>query len=150
MTHHRTKATRSMDRRAIILGVALLATGLLTSCVSPSVRIPPGSRDLHPCPDSDQSLEVSSLQVSTPVDCDLTGQTIEFPGGRSMTVQAIGVDRSVSTTGEPTYGNFNFGLYGIVAWRVTKSGTTTWWGTRQGLKAYWAAFGKKAQYQDIA
>jgi hypothetical protein len=125
-----------------LLAIAVVAC--LTSCVGPRVDIPRDSFDLPKCELTSEPITVQSLKQKSPVECDLQGAQILFPDGYTMRAPEIGSSDSAAGNGhDDTHTLFNFGSFGLVAAeRSVGSTKTRWWGTSEGLKEYWAAFGK--------
>ncbi|MCI0157065.1 hypothetical protein KNO15_10195 [Leifsonia shinshuensis] len=130
-------------RRWLCAVGALLGLGL-TGCMGPHVDIPPDSSTLRPCAPSPAPLLVQDLPTATPAACDLVGATVQFPDGYDKVIPEIGTSSASGGGGmSDTHFLFNFGSLGIVASeRAEKSTQTRWWGSEEGLRRYWNAFGR--------
>lgn len=128
---------------------ALLCLGL-TGCIGPYVEIPLDSSTLRPCAPSTASLRVEDLPTATPAGCDLAGTTVRFPDGYDKVIPEIGTSSASAGDGlNDTHFLFNFGTLGIVASeRAAASMQTRWWGSEEGLRRYWKAFGKVGETLD--
>jgi hypothetical protein len=131
--------------RSIAIMVCAVAFSLgLTGCYGPRLDIPRSALDLPACPVSSEPYSVTTLGNEPRAQCDLSGREILFPDGFTLAAPEIGSSRSASD-GEhsATHTLFNFGTFGLVAAQTPEySENTKWWGTKDGLKRYWDAFGK--------
>jgi hypothetical protein len=130
------------------VSIAFLYAGALSlalcGCIGPSLKIAPGTLDLPRCPPSLEPYPVADLGKESRAACDLVGSQILFPDGYTVVATEGGTSRSASGNGhDDTHTIFNFGKFGLVAGETAPHANhTDWWGTKEGLRRYWAAFGK--------
>jgi hypothetical protein len=131
--------------RALEVVLCVVALPLcLAGCIGPSLEIPLDAFDIPLCPHTTEPYPVADLGKHQLAPCDLRGTRILFPDGFIAVAPEIGATESSAGNGHnDTHTLFNFGKFGLVAGETAPHAKhTDWWGTEEGLRRYWAAFGK--------
>jgi hypothetical protein len=141
--------------RTGLTALALVVLFCVAGCTGPSLAVPPGSTDIAMCAPRSTPYPVTDIGKHAKAPCDIAKQMIVFPNGFVVEAPEQGDNEGIGGQGIPagqkagvpidnSYSLLNLGTYGIVAGELDhKTGKSLWWGTKAGLKLYWASFGKK-------